>query len=216
MHTADLACCAVLRYVSAQPPQDLDPLSTLPHLTTLCLLGNPVALKKEYRWVLASTQLWGCWGDWLAGSNSHSQMGGRVSGCVAVWLLDDLAGWLAGWLMGCYWARAAHLQAFCSRHSMDLSGSWLDWGVLVCVWGGGGAQQGVQVGGVLVDWLGVQLDLCLYLFPSGCLVRCLAWWLAAVINAQLSQQVATHSATDTACHGFKIMLVILPCGEHRH
>lgn len=30
--------------------QDIDPLSTLPRLTTLCLTGNPVAVKKEYRW----------------------------------------------------------------------------------------------------------------------------------------------------------------------
>lgn len=29
--------------------KDLDPLSTLPRLTTLCLIGNPVSLKKEYR-----------------------------------------------------------------------------------------------------------------------------------------------------------------------
>lgn len=29
--------------------KDLDPLSTLPRLETLCLIGNPVSLKKEYR-----------------------------------------------------------------------------------------------------------------------------------------------------------------------
>jgi hypothetical protein len=33
-------CCAVFLL---NHPQDLDPLSTLPHLTTVCLLGNPVA-----------------------------------------------------------------------------------------------------------------------------------------------------------------------------
>jgi hypothetical protein len=39
-------CCAVL---CAACLQDIDPLSTLPRLTTLSIAGNPVALKKEYR-----------------------------------------------------------------------------------------------------------------------------------------------------------------------
>jgi hypothetical protein len=52
LHVAAHASRNTVPVATIHPPQDLDPLSSLPKLTTLVLLGNPVALKRDYRCVL--------------------------------------------------------------------------------------------------------------------------------------------------------------------
>jgi hypothetical protein len=113
-------CCAVLCCGSSS--QDLDPLSTLPHLTTLCLLGNPVSLKKEYRsvvawltgWWFSWIYVWICFCDGVVSAPHTSTACERI---VSVWLPDSLPSLVAG-CSDKYTAQPTGRKTLCSRYSM--------------------------------------------------------------------------------------------------
>lgn len=133
-------------------PQDLDPLSTLPHLTTLCLLGNPVALKKEYRW--AMQHLLSGYRDWWCG---HTALPGSI--CKTICTLSCLV----PLVMLC----CAVLQAVCHQPVSPPQGPGLEEGQAEGGCGGSAWGKGVECFSLLcVCWFAaVPTKTCCSLHP---------------------------------------------------